>query len=84
MNTGRLKWYLGRESADAALPALLTEEEADKSTDAFRLCLDAVFLGPPTPINGKLYVLIEQAGCVRLLPARTAEATHRRAGCSPP
>lgn len=66
-NTGRLKWYLGREADDAALPALLNEEEADKSTDAFRLCLDAVFLGPPTPINGKLYVLIEQAGCVRLL-----------------
>lgn len=67
VNTGRLKWTLGREAADAALPPRLNEEEADKSTDAFRLCLDAVFLGPPTPINGKLYVLIEQSGCLRLL-----------------
>jgi outer membrane protein assembly factor BamB len=67
VNTGRLKWYLGREAADAALPPRLNEEEADKSTDAFRLCLDAVFLGPPTPVNGKLFVLIEQSGCIRLL-----------------
>ena len=48
-------------------PPLLTEEEADKTTDAFRLCRDAVFLSAPTPINGRLYVLIEQAGCIRLL-----------------
>jgi outer membrane protein assembly factor BamB/tetratricopeptide (TPR) repeat protein len=67
VNTGRRKWYLGREPADAARPPLLNEEESDKTTDAFRLCLDAVFLGPPLPMNGKLYVLVEQSGCVRLL-----------------
>jgi outer membrane protein assembly factor BamB len=73
MRTGLLKWELGRvrppdsTAGVPPLPGRLTEEEADTTTDAFRLCLDAVFLGPPTPINGKLYVLIEQAGCVRLL-----------------
>jgi outer membrane protein assembly factor BamB len=70
MRTGRLKWELGRVPAapDAdPLPARLTEEEADATTDAFRLCLDAVFLGAPTPLNGRLYVLVEQAGCARLL-----------------
>jgi outer membrane protein assembly factor BamB len=70
MRTGMLKWELGRVPLfDGAppRPPLLNEEEADKTTDAFRLCLDAVFLGAPLPLNGKLYVLIEQAGSIRLL-----------------
>ncbi len=73
MRTGLLKWDLGRVKPpdnNANLPPLpgrLSEEEADKTTDAFRLCLDAVFLGAPMPLNGRLYVLIEQAGCIRLL-----------------
>ncbi|MBN9117737.1 MAG: PQQ-binding-like beta-propeller repeat protein [Planctomycetes bacterium] len=70
MKSGSVVWDLGRvkpfEGAPP-LPPVLTEEEADKTTDAFRLCRDAVFLGAPMPINGKLYVLIEQAACVRLL-----------------
>ncbi|QJW93535.1 outer membrane protein assembly factor BamB family protein [Frigoriglobus tundricola] len=78
LKSGSLKWELGRVepmSTDAnsplppppPLPPFLTEEEADKTTDAFRLCLDAIFLSPPMPINGRLYVLVEQASCVRLL-----------------
>ncbi len=78
MRSGSLKWELGRvkvtepdrdakAAAPIPLPARLNEEEADKSTDAFRLCLDAVFLSAPLPVNGKLYVLIEQAGVIRLL-----------------
>ncbi|MCS6865653.1 MAG: PQQ-binding-like beta-propeller repeat protein [Gemmataceae bacterium] len=70
IRTGNLKWELGRVKPhpDAPpLPPRLNEEEADKTNDAFRLCLDAVFLGAPLPLNGKLYVLIEQAGCIRLL-----------------
>ncbi len=70
MRSGMLKWELGRvQLFDGAppLPPALNEEEADKTTDAFRLCLDAVFLGAPLPLNGKLYVLVEQAGVVRLL-----------------
>jgi outer membrane protein assembly factor BamB len=77
MKTGLLKWDLGRvfqsdtnEPNVPVLPPLpnpLTEEEADKTTSAFDLCLDAIFLGAPLPLNGKLYVLVEQAGVVRLL-----------------
>lgn len=76
MKTGMVVWELGRFKQfetpkdlpqPPPLPSLLNEEEADKTTDAFRLCRDAVFLGAPMPLNGKLYVLIEQAGCIRLL-----------------
>lgn len=70
MRTGSLRWELGRVIPyDGAppLPPLLNEEEADKTTDAFRLCLDSVFLGAPLPLNGKLYALVEQAGVIRLL-----------------
>lgn len=74
MQTGAIVWELGRvlsrvakEIKDVQLPNPLNEEEADKATDAFRLCLDAVFLGPPLPLNGRLYVLIEQGGTMRLL-----------------
>ncbi len=70
LNTGNMKWDLGRVPAfdgGPPLPNLLTEEEADKATNAFQLCLDAVFLGAPLPLNGKLYVLVEQAGVIRLL-----------------
>lgn len=73
MKTGLRVWTLGRVGAadlhypDSVLPPRLTEEEADKTHNAFQLCLDAVFLGPPLSLNGRLYVLIEQAGVVRLL-----------------
>lgn len=69
--TGNQAWSLGRVMASKYVvpPPLpkLTEEDADKTTSAFHLCLDAIFLGPPLPLNGRLYVLIEQAGVVRLL-----------------
>lgn len=77
LKSGMVKWELGRVKVgedinrDAApappLPNRLNEEEADKTTSAFHLCLDAVFLGAPLPLNGKLYVLIEQAGVLRLI-----------------
>jgi outer membrane protein assembly factor BamB/TolA-binding protein len=77
MKSGNVKWDLGRvrqwrnddpnAAPPPALPNHLNEEEADKTTNAFQLCLDAVFLGSPLPINGRLYVLIEQAGIIRLL-----------------
>ncbi|MBX9580727.1 MAG: PQQ-binding-like beta-propeller repeat protein [Gemmataceae bacterium] len=72
--TGNLVWTLGRfdrQSVKLAAPAQVappaTEDDADKVTSAFHLCLNAVFLGPPLPLNGRLYVLIEQAGVIRLL-----------------
>jgi tetratricopeptide (TPR) repeat protein len=79
--TGNVVWRLGRaypfvpHASDPKPrprwdpPAPLSEEEGDQATDAFRLCIDAVFLGPPLPLNGRLYVLIEhsQTGVVRLV-----------------
>src|SRR5262245_13274548 len=70
LKSGNVKWDLGRVKHYEGMPPLpqrLNEEEADTTTDAFRLCLDAVFLGTPLPINGRLYVLIEQGGVIRLL-----------------
>ena len=77
LRTGMVRWELGRvkytPNDDPKLPPpppvpnKLNEEEADKTTSAFELCLDAIFLGAPLPINGKLYVLIEQAGVLRLV-----------------
>ncbi len=78
LKTGVMRWELGRTKVappdpdskappPPPLPNRLTEEEGDKTTNAFQLCLDAVFLGAPLTLNGKLYVLIEQAGVVRLL-----------------
>ena len=76
LRTGSVVWDLGSEQLPVhrcassrllPLPNILNEEEADKTTNAFQLCLDAVFLGPPLPLDGKLYVLIEQAGVIRLL-----------------
>jgi len=75
LKTGNRVWQLGRviehrfpgDPLPPPLPAPLKEDEADQTTSAFHLCLDAIFLGPPLPLNGKLYVLIEQAGVIRLL-----------------
>lgn len=73
MLTGNRVWSLGRVSLPEpnpvaiALPPSPTEEEADTATSAFFLCLHAVFLGPPLPVNGRLYVLVELDGVVRLL-----------------
>jgi len=76
LRTGNVVWDLGRlkdiMDPDAKIPPQprpnpLTEEEADKTTSAFALCLDAVFLSTPLPLNGKLYVLIEHRSIIRLL-----------------
>ncbi len=75
LRTGRINWDLGRvnipepysDNAAPPPPTPLTEEEADRTTDAYRLCVDAIFLSAPLPLNGKLYVLIEQGGVIRLL-----------------
>ncbi len=75
LRTGMVVWDLGRVYVGSdnlggqgpQVPNCLNEDEADKTTNAFQLCLDAVFLGAPLAMNGKLYVLIEQAGVIRLL-----------------
>ena len=80
-----MKWELGRvtraeSTAAPPLPPRLNEEEADKTTNAFQLCLRRVFLGPPLPLNGKLYVLVEQAG---VRPAAVPRPEEPRRGPGP-
>lgn len=71
IKTGGQVWTLGRTDSnglkDLSIPSPLTEEDADKSTSAFHLCLNAVFLAPPLALNGRLYVPVEQGGFIRLL-----------------
>ena len=62
LQNGKLVWTLGGPAA-----APLTEEDEDKATSAYQLCQDAFFLGPPLPLNGRLYVLVERNGRMRLL-----------------
>ncbi len=80
MQSGSVSWALGRPTRTSESSSLnvepklpppepLNEEEADKSTDAYRLCIDAVFLGPPLPLNGRLYIMMEpgNGGQIRLV-----------------
>ncbi len=70
IKTGNQVWTLGRTESNGvpvSIPPPLTEEEADKTTSAFHLCQNAIFLAPPLALNGRLYVPVEQAGYVRLL-----------------
>ncbi|HET6572903.1 MAG TPA: PQQ-binding-like beta-propeller repeat protein [Fimbriiglobus sp.] len=61
IDTGKVEWDLGGLGS-AALP----EEEEQKTADAKLLTENAYFLGPPLPVNGKLYVLYERNNQVRL------------------
>ena len=70
LQTGKVVWTLGlqSETGQKSRPALppLSEEEEDRSTSAYDLCQDSIFLGPPLPLNGRLYVLAERNGRIRL------------------
>lgn len=59
--TGKLVWSLG-----GIANTKMTEEEELKSTNTAALTENAIFLGPPLPINGKLYVLYERDSYLRL------------------
>jgi outer membrane protein assembly factor BamB len=62
MLTGNLAWQLGNA---VSVPAM-TEEEEDKTDNPLLLMANAFFVGPPLPVNGKLYVLFEKNGRMRL------------------
>lgn len=63
IETGKIDWVLGAPVVGA--PAL-TDEEEDKATNPLLLMQSSFFLGPPLPLNGKLYVLFERSGKIRL------------------
>jgi tetratricopeptide (TPR) repeat protein len=55
----------------------LSDEEVETTDNAFMLCSDdTIFLGPPLPLNGRLYVLIEREGTTRLLCLDPTRLVH--------
>ncbi len=58
LDTGGLVWMLGGPADEPAAD--------DKPVDAQRALANSLFLGPPLPADGKLYVLFEKDGQVRL------------------
>jgi outer membrane protein assembly factor BamB len=61
IDTGKVEWDLGGLAS-----AVLSEEEEQRTTNTKLLTENAYFLGPPLPLNGKLYVLYERNNQVRL------------------
>ncbi|CAN5220212.1 hypothetical protein BH11PLA2_BH11PLA2_02990 [soil metagenome] len=61
ISNGKLMWQLG-----VPFGVTMTEEEEDKSTNTLLLLQNSYFLGPPLPLNGKLYILYERNGVIRL------------------
>ena len=60
IETGSLSWTLG------GIGAQLKAEEEDKITSAAKLTENSFFMGAPLPINGKLYVLFEREGHLKM------------------
>lgn len=60
LETGNLAWRLG----DLATGGVRDDE--DKITTAWQLGEGSYFLGPPVTVNGKLYVLLERDGALKL------------------
>ena len=61
IETGKRRWELG-----GPITTPLTPEEEERSTNTAKLTEGAIFLGPPLPVNGKLYVLYERNQQLRL------------------
>jgi outer membrane protein assembly factor BamB len=61
MVSGKMVWRLGGHTG-----VQLTEEEEKKITTAAQYFVDCHFVGPPLPLNGKLYVMFEKAGDLRV------------------
>ncbi len=60
LETGNLAWRLGE------LGTAGVRDDEDKIASASQLGEGAYFLGPPVTVNGKLYVLLERDGALKL------------------
>lgn len=61
IDNGKRAWSLG-----GLATAVLTEQEEEKTTNAQPLTENAIFLGPPLPHNGRLYILYERNSQIKL------------------
>jgi outer membrane protein assembly factor BamB len=76
METGKLKWKAGGPSPRVR-KNLQPGEDAPETPET--ILGDALFLGPPLPINGKLYVVLEKDRELRLIcidPNKVDENKH--------
>ena len=78
MANGALRWELGGPSSDA--PKV---EGNDPTGGAARLLQDAIFLGPPLPVNGVLYVLFEKEQQLQLACLNPHKAVAPPGGAGP-
>ena len=62
IDTGNIAWQLGQNVSEKPLK----DDEEEKTTNTLLLMQNSYFLGPPLPLNGKLYVLYERNGVIRL------------------
>lgn len=62
IETGNMLWSLGASYTEKPL----TPEEEEKTTNTLFLLQNSFFLGPPLPVNGKLYVLYERNGAINV------------------
>jgi len=60
LESGMLTWSLG------GIGAQLKTDEEDRITISSKLMENSYFLGPPLPLNGKLYTLFERDGHLKL------------------
>ena len=81
IETGSVAWTLGD------LGAAIKSEEEEKITSAAKMTENSFFLGAPLPINGKLYVLYEREGYLKMAcldPHKTTVAPAVSARASNP
>jgi outer membrane protein assembly factor BamB/tetratricopeptide (TPR) repeat protein len=62
LQEGQRIWSLGGPEDQP-----MTEQEEEKITDTSRLTAGAIFLGAPLPLNGRLYVLYERKGQLKVM-----------------
>jgi outer membrane protein assembly factor BamB len=62
LEDGKRVWELGGTGGGNT-----TDEQDDATTNPLALMQGAYFLGPPLPVNGKLYVIFEKNGKLRLV-----------------
>ena len=60
LDTGLFRWGLGGPGIDAK------PDDPDKTNGATKLFQDALFLGPPLPVNGLIYVMFEKDQQIQL------------------
>ncbi|WP_020470292.1 outer membrane protein assembly factor BamB family protein [Zavarzinella formosa] len=65
METGKVVWKIGERTPNAGNTPAAGNAPLKETTET--LLADCLFLGPPLPLGGKLYVVVEKDGDLRLV-----------------